>query len=672
MKKETKSNCYAEFTSESCGRSMVEMIATLALIAVLTYGAVSGIRYVLNKKTANEIMKEALTQASEIKVRRRQKVHSSGEVKYAYSSEYIKSRTYSENGFELILKTKNNISAGVCEMLVSEEPVSIFDSITTTTGECKTYNTIVFTTDTDTLPSRGEFDACKNENCCGHGTCNPDTGYCECNDGWMGDRCCEQNCPLPDRVQTCLSLDNEYDENDCISIQYYKVPCRAGSYCDLNGECQDCPAGTISAEGKNECEECPTGLIPNSDQSKCICPAGQIYMEKDSQCHQFECMGGPTYYNCYIDGGLCGYQCNADGSECDNGVCLDEECPDGEPLSLIKYDAQYKYGCLNEYSDGEGGITCYGQISKGYYKCYSETNGKICMQTNFVSTEGVCDESVCTKLDGTWMLWGSDRNSYRGACSFNEGELLCIPYNDASVWSCYKNGYLCGKYCADPLSCGNCSEDICPDGTTYNSTTGYCENSQAGYYCTTDQGSYYQSCYKNDASQCMLYSSASLTVSYGFCENKCPSGTEFAYINILNIAYWGCLTQVTENETVKKLECYFNSAYVPAECWYDGVLCGRYCEYDGTGCGAVYLPQCTKEGYCPQTGYDMSDGCTCEGNVTSIDAINYCCPAGHLYINGGCTLTRCDDETKPYITQDGECVTECPSGQTADENKVCG
>ena len=92
------------------GRTMLEMLGTLAIIGVLSIGAINGIRYVLDKNTANAIMKEALTQASEIKLRRRQKKDtSSGEIKYAYKSEYIRSRTYNSFGNEIILKTKNSI-----------------------------------------------------------------------------------------------------------------------------------------------------------------------------------------------------------------------------------------------------------------------------------------------------------------------------------------------------------------------------------------------------------------------------------------------------------------------------------------------------------------------------------------------------------------------------------
>ena len=62
------------------GRSMVEIIAVLAIMAVLSIGAIAGLRYALDKIKANRIMKEALTQAVEIKGRKAQK--DSNEVKY--------------------------------------------------------------------------------------------------------------------------------------------------------------------------------------------------------------------------------------------------------------------------------------------------------------------------------------------------------------------------------------------------------------------------------------------------------------------------------------------------------------------------------------------------------------------------------------------------------------
>ena len=131
------------------GRSMVEMLGTLAIMGMLTIGAVSGIRYVMDKNTANAIMKEALTQASEIKVRRRQNIDTDGKIRYAYKnkSEYIISREYNASDKKIILKTGPNITVGVCEKLVGKN-VSIFTSIESSEGSCKTYNTMIFTTDT--------------------------------------------------------------------------------------------------------------------------------------------------------------------------------------------------------------------------------------------------------------------------------------------------------------------------------------------------------------------------------------------------------------------------------------------------------------------------------------------------------------------------------------------
>lgn len=87
------------------------------------------------------------------------------------------------------------------------------------------------------------------------------------------------------------------------------------------------------------------------------------------------------------------------------------------------------------------------------------------------------------------------------------------------------------------------------------------------------------------------------------------------------------------------MACALNPDYKPAICYYNGSLCGRRCDYDGTNCGEVYLPQCALAGHCPQTGYDMSGGCICDGDVTSADGTDYCCPTGHTYINGACAMT---------------------------------
>ena len=93
-----------------------------------------------------------------------------------------------------------------------------------------------FTTDTTSFPSSKEFDACANETCCNHGTCVD--GYCECDEGWMGARCCEQNCSGAINKPYCTTKEDEYDENGCKTIHYYPAPCGTDEYCDGGTGCK--------------------------------------------------------------------------------------------------------------------------------------------------------------------------------------------------------------------------------------------------------------------------------------------------------------------------------------------------------------------------------------------------------------------------------------------------
>ena len=168
----------------------------------------------------------------------------------------------------------------------------------------------------------------------------------------------------------------------------------------------------------------------------------------------------------------------------------------------------------------------------------------------------------------------------------------------------------------------------------YNSETGYCEDPDMGIYCTTTNGAYYQNCYQKDTDKrCELRTSLNI-VKQGSCTDPgCPTGFEYQYIAARDI--FGC--QETGKATNEGMACIYDTGGI--QCLYNGIQCGIGCDYDGTDCSSVYLPQCALAGHCPQTGYDMSDGCTCDGNVTSVDGMDYCCPAGHTYVNGACTMT---------------------------------
>ena len=129
---------------------------------------------------------------------------------------------------------------------------------------------------------------------------------------------------------------------------------------------------------------------------------------------------------------------------------------------------------------------------------------------------------------------------------------------------------------------------------------------------------------------------------------------------------WGCLDPVSGDTGIA---CFYNVDYSPAECYYNGIICGRRCQYDGTECREVYLPQCASEEHCPQTGYDMSDGCICDGSTTTQNGVSYCCPVGHTYTNGGCTLITCD--TGQIADNNGICRDACENNTEVTSTCVC-
>ena len=106
---------------------------------------------------------------------------------------------------------------------------------------------------------------------------------------------------------------------------------------------------------------------------------------------------------------------------------------------------------------------------------------------------------------------------------------------------------------------------------------------------------------------------------------------------------WGCVAG--------KMKCYEESSGKTAGCYYNGGYCGDGCNFYGQNCARVYLPQCATAGHCPQSGYDMTaNPCTCDGSETEATVIvttggttteethRFCCPAGHTYVNGACSL----------------------------------
>ena len=671
--------------SSNTGRSMLEMLGTLAIIGILSIGAVAGLRLAFDSHKANVLLEDVRLMAATILQTEDfwSENAESNRIDGATIStdEFIQTTPYpmsailentSTQGFSI---QAEDVEKGVCRSVLNKAQeayeIRVNDVLN---GECSDENTLnfIFLGDFEDRPDDCEHvwcagvccdagEICVNNQCVGKDECNYAT------ENPCGNGCCPKGFPCCGDI-TCCESPTALCYGDGLS-----QCCSNPLILNSDGKCVCPDIMTLNSEGKCVC---PNSLILNSD-GKCVCPKpGYIYV--DDKCQKMVCEGGPEKYECRINDLFCGGDCTSEGRNCTYGICREEDCPSGEKFSSIDYDAQYKYGCEKEYSED---VVCY-NIGHAY-KCYKDEKSCMDLDASFELLNGTCDEKICQKIssDAEWTLWGSDANTYRGACLFKEGNLLCYPKaND--VWNCYQNGFLCGISCKDPLNCGDCNTEFCPNGLTYNSEKGRCE---AGtYYCTTTNGSYYQTCYMiDDDTRCALYNVRQKQFAVGSCENPgCPNDMTFGYVAAQDV--WGCIKKEVADNGVNPgiMSCINQTDYSPAACYFNGEKCGYYCDYDGRNCKSVFLPQCAKEGYCPQTGYDMSEGCTCEGTVTSSNGKQYCCPSGHSYLNGGCTLTKCPDsepyysngacvESCPNFVSDGMCVDTCPDGQTADDDNVC-
>ena len=467
------------------------------------------------------------------------------------------------------------------------------------------------------------------------------------------ERCCDNTCKsiqTPCGEDGCLDCGSDYctTTNTC-------CPTPDATKCGDNDCCETkCCNGVCCAESYMTCDEtttcgCPNNMVPDADTGACKCPDdAPYYFENEGICCQsgytpvegvcqrVDCRGGPTSYNCYINDKLCGYNCDSVGRNCVMGICYADECleSNGETfVYLSQPPGSYFYYCKKQKDQNTYCVTIY--RSKSVWNCYYN-NEPCCISRNLQTLEcsdGTCNPEDCYALDSQAQYF-TYINSY-GSCLFDPN-FLCYPTKN--TWTCIKNNLTCGQGCSDPLNCGECNTDYCPKGTTYNSSKGYCENSE--YYCVpklgqTGQQDAYITCYqKKDDTVCGKIWYATNAFSGGSCTDPgCPDGMIYGQVSSL---YWGCIDQ---KDGINGITCHYDRSYAPAICHYNSVLCGRRCDYNGANCGEVFLPQCALTGHCPQTGYDMSGGCICDGDVTSADGTDYCCPTGHTYINGACAMT---------------------------------
>ena len=659
--------------SPQSGRSMLEMLAVLAIMGVLTVGGIAAYTFAVSKHRANQIYNQvdlrAVASFGNPLVRQTQIGQT---YPLAGFDEIVENITYqhqktSGNGYDIIA---SHVPERVCRRLQDMTfpvPRSVTLNEADLSSTCGADNTFVFHYDGLSVgkPSSGvtpidcncsgcqscESGTCQdNDNLCGPkevcvaGSCHCAPGYEEC-----GGSCyatCGEGYMRDPVTCDCVCEPQECPEHASWDTATCSCVCEDG-YDMCGGSCHPV-CNSSGMTGERDPNTCACTCIEGTNADTCACPAGYIYV--NGQCQRFECSGGPTSFNCYINGLLCGYNCDSLGHNCSNGTCYEDECQEGLVFQRITppwiFAGGYFYGC------NIPGTDCY-QLTptRSLVYCFEPSSTYQCCSA---SSEGVCSNGLCdaTKCPAGSTYYHSTTAVYlyqrTGGCLFENG-VRCYPINETqTLWNCQApTGVTCDTACTNPPECnGTCVEDKCLDGQTYDPETGYCcvDDICCNYNLST------QECYKSNTRCAYACTGQPQACQHGNCYDPgCDAvGMIYGYIPSKNM--WGCLDPVSGDSG---MACFYNVDYKPAECLYNGMSCGYRCNYDGTDCGQAYLPQCALTGYCPQTGYDMSDGCICDGSVTTRNGVSYCCPIGHTYTNGGCTLITCD------------------AGQIADENGIC-
>ena len=463
--------------------------------------------------------------------------------------------------------------------------------------------------------------------------------------------------PCPATSESCSIESDEYDtETQCLLTK--KVTCGENEICTngscvcsngyelYNGVCLPICNGSGMTGDRDEEGNCQ--CIEGTNADTCACPDGYIYL--NGTCQRFECRNGTTGYtfNCFINEKICGQYCKNDGSFCLWGTCVPSYCDSVTGSSY--FISPYGWGgcelgdrrCVPIYTEDR---------SFSSWRCLDEAYADCCdATTEFgVCTIGSCYENPCTEYEGA--IFERKINHYWKGCTFNE-QLHCIlSNNERNRWQCFINGNLCNSSCENPLTnCPGCALNTCFHGSTFDEKSQMC--TKDGIYCDN------QNCYfdaqktKVCGAQCQDPNGFAYCFS-GACFNeyvyKCPSGFDFQYIDFQNRG--GC--------TNGRLSCVWESAASPANCFYDGQACGSRCQLDGTNCQIISSSHCNDTPYCIEGQIEAPNiygqDCICSSGIEGIDknGNKWCCPFGHIFINGGCTLI------------------ECPEGQEPDENGIC-
>ena len=267
----------------NAGRSMLEMLGVLAIIGVLSVGAIMGFRQAMNRHKANVILNDVSLAFEELATH-----ETTGAI-----SRYQVTAFTPESGHTLYAKRDANgndsvevvgVVQGVCNVLIQYDKTELYTQISDTAGakltSCTDNQTMVFGlgtgggTDPDPTPEP-EPECASDDDCTAGKVCK--NGVCEDFDPCEGVSCGDdEKCINGSCVDKCFDVVCEDTEKCVLGVCVDKcdgVTCEEGYKCSA-GEC------VLDCADENASEECCQSLKGEDFHlidGACIQYAGCIY-----------------------------------------------------------------------------------------------------------------------------------------------------------------------------------------------------------------------------------------------------------------------------------------------------------------------------------------------------------------------------------------------------------
>ena len=439
-------NCHGDLSpcnnDSELGRSLTEMLGTLAVMGVLTIGGIAGFNYAMDKSKANDILdginKRAIAlstytllgtniTASSLSAEFPNKI---GDSTVAVAAE--------GDGFNL---TVSGVSDSVCDKVldtglkmaskISLGETMVWNGSAKSNHACAEENTITFA-----------FNAALDNTM----TC----GYCQHaeNNTCVADETCDNGCPgdKPMKHGTCTPCDTTYILSDADATECAKCSNR---FMTTDGKCLACDIREAYVADATECAKCPNREM--LDNGRCAlkeCPNG--YFKADSTGHCWHCSYGDAISADATECAKCSNREMLDG-KC-APICSERQfktsygsCHDCDSSMAMPADATECAKCSNrEMLDGKCTPICpEGQFRDSYGSC------KSCSALNAATA----DAEECAKCSQRVML-------DRGYCALKECTNRYFRNSGGSCIYC-GNRY---SYVADATECAKCSERKMQDG----------------------------------------------------------------------------------------------------------------------------------------------------------------------------------------------------------------